>query len=140
MTCAQAEEHLLDSIDEPLPADVQRAMDRHVASCAACATFAARLRAVDTQLVAALPPLAAPDSIAAGVHRQVRKDRAATLADSLPDVIHLAGCTAATLISAALLPIEASVTLAAGAAFTCVTYVGMAVVRWSLELAEQPDW
>jgi anti-sigma factor RsiW len=140
MTCAQAEEHLLESIDEPLPADVQQAIDRHAASCAACATFAARLRALDTQLVAALPPLTAPESIVTGVHRQMRKDRAATLADSLPDVIHLAGCAAATLVSAALLPVEAPITLAAGAAFTCFTYVGMAVVRWSLELAEQPDW
>ena len=140
MTCAQAEDHLLESIDERLPADVQRAMDRHVASCAACGTFAARLRAVDAQLVAALPPLTAPDAIAVGVRRQVRKDRAATLADSLPDVIHLAGCAAATLVSAALLPVEASITLAAGAAFTCFTYVVMAAVRWSLELVEQPDW
>jgi anti-sigma factor RsiW len=140
MTCAQAEEHLLESIDEPLPADVQRAMDRHVASCPACATFAARLRALDTQLVAALPPLTAPESIVTAVHRQMRKDRAATLADSLPDVIHLAGCAVATVVSAALLPVEAPITLAAGAAFTCFTYVVMAVVRWSLELVEQPDW
>jgi len=140
MTCAQAEEHLLESIDERLPADVQRAMDLHLASCTACGTFAARLRAVDAQLVAALPPLTAPDSIAAGVRRQVRKDRAAALTDSLPDVIHLAGCAAATLVSAALLPVEASITLAAGAAFTGFTYVVMAAVRWSLELVEQPDW
>jgi anti-sigma factor RsiW len=140
MTCAQAEQHLLESIDEPLPADVQRALDRHVASCAACAAFAAQLRAVDAQLLAALPPLTAPESIVMGVHRQVRKDRAATVADSLPDIIHLAGCAAATLVSAVLLPVETSITLAAGATFTCFTYVVMAVVRWSLELVEQPDW
>ena len=140
MTCAQAEEHLLESIDDPLPADVQRAIDRHVASCAACATFAARLRALDTQLAAALPPLTAPESIAVGVRRKVRKGRVSTLSDNLPDVIHLGGCAAATLVSAALLPVEAPTTLAAGAAFTCFTYVVMAVVRWSLELVEQPDW
>jgi anti-sigma factor RsiW len=140
MTCAQAEEHLLESLDEPLPAVVQRAVDRHLASCAACATFANQLRAVDAQLGAALPPMAAPESIPAGVHRQVRKDRAARLAENMPDVIHLAGCAAATLVSAALLPVEAAITLAAGAAFTCITYVGMAVMRWSLEAIEQPDW
>jgi anti-sigma factor RsiW len=140
MTCAQAEEHLLESIDGSLPAGVQQAMDRHVASCAGCAAFAARLRAVDTQLVAALPPLMAPESIALGVYRQVRKDRVSALTESLPDVIHLAGCAAATLVSAALLPVDASVTLAAGAAFTCFTYAGMAIVRWSIESVEQPDW
>ena len=140
MTCAQAEDHLLESIDEPFAADVRRAVDRHVSSCNSCATFAAQLRAVDARLVAALPPIAAPESIAMGVRRQQRRDRASTLTDSLPDVIHLAGCGAATILSAALLPVEASVTLAAGVAFTCFTYVVMAVVRWSLEAVEQPDW
>jgi anti-sigma factor RsiW len=140
MTCAQAEEHLLDSIDEPLSAAVQAAVDRHLASCAACAMFAHQIRTVDARLVAAIPPLDAPDSIAAGVHRQVRKDRISTLTDSLPEIIHLAGCAAATLVSAALLPVEASISLAAGAAFTCLTYVGLEAVRWSLEAVEQPDW
>ena len=46
----------------------------------------------------------------------------------------------ATLLSAALLPIEASITIAAGAGFTCVTYVFMAVMRWSIEAVSQPDW
>jgi anti-sigma factor RsiW len=140
MTCAQAEEYLLEAIDEPLAAGVQHAMDRHLASCAACTTFAARLREVDTQLVAALPPLTAPESIAAGVHRQVARDRVSTLTDSLPDVIHLAGCITATLVSVVVFPVEASTTLAAGAAFTCFTYVGLAVMRWSIESVEQPDW
>jgi anti-sigma factor RsiW len=140
MTCAQAEEHLLEAVDGKLPAGVQREMERHVASCTACTAFAARLHAVDAQLVAALPPLTAPASIAVAVRRQMRKDRSATLGDSLPDLIHLAGCAAATLVSAALLPVEASITLAAGASFTCFTYVVMAVVRWSLEQVEQPDW
>jgi anti-sigma factor RsiW len=140
MNCAQAEEYLLESMDEPLHGDMRRALDRHVSTCASCATFAARLRAVDAQLVAALPPIAAPESIATGVRRQQRRDRASALTDSLPDVIHLAGCGAATIVSAALLPVEASVTLAAGVAFTCFTYVVMAVVRWSLEAVEQPDW
>ncbi len=140
MNCAQTEEYLLESMDEPLHGDMRRALDRHVSTCAGCATFAARLRAVDAQLGAALPPIIAPASIAAGVRRKQRSDRAAALADSLPDVIHLAGCGAATILSAALLPVEAPVTLAAGVAFTCFTYAVMAIVRTSLEAVEQPDW
>ncbi len=140
MTCAQAEDHLLESIDEPLAADLRRAVDRHVSSCTSCATFAARLRAVDAQLVAALPPIAAPESIAMGVRRQQRRDHASTLTDSLPDVIHLAGCSIATVLSAMLLPIDPQVTLAAGVAVTGFTYVVMAVVRSSLEAVDQPDW
>jgi len=140
MNCAQAEEYLLDAIDERLPADLRRAVDSHLSSCGACATFAAQLHAVDTQLSAALPPGVAPASMAAGVRRQQRADRRTALADSLPDVIHLAGCGIATVLSAALLPIDPQVTLAAGVAVTGFTYAVMAVVRSSLEGVDQPDW
>jgi len=81
-----------------------------------------------------------PASIAVTVRARVRRERRAAIRESLPDVIHLTGCTVATLLSAALLPIEASVTIAAGVGFTCVTYMVMAVMRWSIEAAEQPDW
>ena len=84
--------------------------------------------------------MTAPASIAAAVRQQVRRDALAALRDSLPDIIHFSGCGVATLLSAALLPVEASVTLALGVAFTCFTYVVMAVVRSSLEAVEQPDW
>ncbi len=131
---------LLESLDAPLPVEVRRAVDLHVSSCAGCGALATGLRAIDLELVAALPPTAAPASIAAGVRRQQQSDRLSVLAESLPDVIHLAGCAAATILSAVLLPIEASVTLAAGAAFTCFSYAVMAIVRSSLEAAEQPDW
>ena len=89
---------------------------------------------------AALSPPPVPPSIAAVVRARVRQERRAGLRESLPDVIHLAGCTVATLLSAAVLPIDAPVTIVAGAGFTCVTYVFMAVMRWTLESFEQPDW
>jgi hypothetical protein len=140
MTCAQAEGHLLDSIDEPLAAAEQRAVDLHLSSCDGCREFAAQLHAVDAQLSLALPPVTAPASIADAVHRQQRDDKRAALRDSLPDVIHLTGCAAATILSAAFLPVEAPVTVAAGIAFTCFTYLVMAIVRSSLDAVEQPDW
>jgi hypothetical protein len=140
MTCAQAEEHLLDSIDEPLAAAVQRAVAVHVASCAGCRQFAAQLHAADAKLSMALPPVVAPASIAAAVRHRQREDRRAALAGNLPDLIHLSGCAVATILSAVFLPVGAPVTLAAGIAFTCVTYLMMAIVRSSLEAVEQPDW
>ena len=140
MTCAQAEEHLLDSIDAPLAATEQRAVDLHHSSCDGCREFAAQLHAVDAQLSMALPPVAAPASIAVAVHRQQHEDRRAALAGNLPDLIHLTGCAVATILSAVFLPVEAPVTLATGIAFTCFTYLVMAIVRSSLEAVDQPDW
>jgi anti-sigma factor RsiW len=140
MTCPEAEELLLESFDGPPFPVVRRALDAHVAGCRACSAFAAQLRAVDAELAAVLKPPAVPTSLAAGVRTRVRRERIAALAESLPDIIHLVGCGAATAVSAALLPFDAAVTIAAGLGFTCVTYVFMAVVRWSIESLNQPDW
>jgi anti-sigma factor RsiW len=140
MTCADVEDHLLEAIDEGLPGATRQAVDQHLASCGRCAAFAAKMRALDLQLASAIRPLEAPPSIAAGVIGRQRRERREALAGSLPDIIHLTGCALATLLSALLLPVEASVTLAVGVAFTCFTYVVMAVVRLSLEAVDQPDW
>jgi hypothetical protein len=140
MTCQEAEELLLESFDEPPVPVVRRALDAHVGGCRACSAFAAQLRAVDAQLAAVLIPPAVPASLAPGIRTRVRRERIAALAENLPDIIHLAGCGAATVVSAALLPFDAPITIAAGLGFTCVTYVFMAVVRWSIESLNQPDW
>jgi anti-sigma factor RsiW len=140
MTCHEAEELLLESFDEPLAPVVRRALDAHVAGCRACSAFAAQLRAVDVELAAVLTPPAVPASVAPGVRSRVRRERMTALAESLPDIIHLAGCGVTTAVCVALLPFDAPVTIAAGLGFTCVTYVFMAVVRWSIEAAGQSDW
>jgi anti-sigma factor RsiW len=144
MTCDQAETLLFESIDtEPAlrAADGSaRALRSHLASCEGCAALAAQLSAVDARLSAALPPVFAPASLAEGVRRQVRRERLSALRESLPDFIHLAGCAIATVLSAALLPVDPPVTLAAGLTVTCFTYVVMAIVRSSLEAVDQPDW
>ena len=140
LTCAESEEHLLESLDDALPDDVRRAVDGHLASCPGCSAFAASLLAADAQLAASLRPVSPPASIAVTVRARVSRERRAAIRESLPDLIHLTGCSVTTLLSAALLPIEASVTVAAGVGFTCVTYVFMAAMRWSLEAIEPPDW
>ena len=119
---------------------LRRALDAHVAGCRECSAFAAQLRAVDVKLAAVLQPPAVPASLAPGIHARVRRERIAALAESLPDIIHLAGCGVATVVSAALLPFDAPITVAAGLGFTCVTYVFMALVRWSIESLDQPYW
>jgi anti-sigma factor RsiW len=140
VTCPEAEELLLEALDDVLAAPVRRALDGHLATCARCAAFAVDMRAVDAALMAALPQPVVPPSIAVNVRARVRRERRAAFRESLPDLIHLAGCSVATSIAAALLPIDATATIAAGVAFTCVSYLCLAVVRWSLESIEHPDW
>lgn len=140
MTCHEAEDQLLESIDDAPAGEVRRAIDGHLAICAACTAFAASLRIVDDQLAAALRPAPPPGSIALTVRARVRRERRTALIESLPDLIHLTGCGVATALCAALLPVDATVSIAAGVGFTCVSYLVMAVTRWSLEAAGQPDW
>lgn len=140
MTCIEAEELLLEAMDEALAAPVRRALDGHVATCVRCAAFAVDMRTVDTALTAALSQPVVPPSIAANVRTRVRRARGAAFRENLPDLVHLAGCSVATSIAAALLPVDATATIAVGVAFTCVSYMCLAVVRWSLEAIEQPDW
>lgn len=140
MTCQEAEELLLESFDEAPAPVLRRALDAHVAGCRQCSAFASQLRAVDVELTAALKPAAAPASLAPAVRARVRRERVTALTDSLPDIIHLAGCGVATAVCAALLPFDPRVTIAAGLGVTCVTYVFMAIVRWSIESLNQPDW
>ena len=139
LTCFEAEELLLESLDEPLGGQ-RRPVDEHVAGCTACAEFAARLRAVDATLTAVLASPPVSPLLAPAIRKRQRRERLRSMAGSLPDLIHFTGCGAATVISAALLPVEASITLSAGVVCTCVTYVFMAVLRSSLEASEQPDW
>ena len=140
MTCEEAEELLLESFDEAPAPVLRRALDAHVAGCRQCSAFAAQLRAVDVELTAALKPADAPASLAPAVRARVRRERITAVTDNLPDIIHLAGCGVATVVCAALLPFDPRVTIAAGLGFTCVTYVFMAMVRWSIESLDQPYW
>ena len=116
MTCLEAEELLLESMDDALAA----------AGCVARSTATWRpapgaprsppsLRAVDAaadRRPAARP--SPPPSIAVNVRTRIRRERRAAFSESLPDLIHLAGCSVATALSAALLPIDAAATIAAG--------------------------
>src|SRR5215207_7019382 len=136
ITCFEAQELLLESVDEPLTAPARRPLDKHLAGCAACVGFAARLHAVDATLAAALASPPVSPLLAPAIRKRQRRERLSSMAGSLPDLIHFAGCGAATVFSAALLPVESSVTLGACVVFTCVTYVFMVLVRSSLEASE----
>ena len=140
LTCAESQDHLLESFDAELTAGMRRQVDLHLSTCAECSAFAAQLRSVDAQLTAALPPVMPPTSLAGNVRARIQRERRSAFRENLPDLIHLTGCGVVTVVCAAMLPIEASVTLGGGVAATIVSYACLAVVRWSLESIEQPDW
>ena len=65
--------------------------------------------------------------------RRIAQERVFSWPDFLPDIAHLAGCIAATLVSIAVLPWPAPSVLIAGILFTGVSYFLQAKLRDALQ-------
>jgi anti-sigma factor RsiW len=133
MDCAQVQEEMLDSLDEPPSAASLRAIDDHLDGCAACAAFAAKQRALDAQLMSSLVAPGLPDSFRPRLRDKVRRERMRASFDALPDLVHLGSCALATVGCALLVPIDAALVLGAGATMTMVSYAAMAALRSALD-------
>jgi predicted anti-sigma-YlaC factor YlaD len=55
MNCEEARESLLDSLIEPVRAEVQLSMEDHLVGCEACRLFAGVQRSIDARLTATVP-------------------------------------------------------------------------------------
>ena len=139
MTCADVQEKILEAF-ETTGADAavrQRTIDAHVASCPACATFAARQRALDARLGASLAPPALSPAFRAGVRQRIRHEAVQQAPrgwmDAMPDVLHLASWGVATAAGMKLLPFDAITTAGVGTMAAVVTYLLLMVVREAIE-------
>jgi anti-sigma factor RsiW len=133
MECHEIQESILDALDGAPSSGQRRVIDAHVASCAACAQFAARQLAIDVRLVSVLvPPAMAPMSPSTVRARQ-RDDALTARRDALPDVVHFASFGLATLALAWTLPISPSIVISGGATMALVSYVALSVIRSSFE-------
>jgi hypothetical protein len=123
MDCKEAQERILDGLEAA----------SHLAGCGACREFEAVQRTLDHRLAAALPaPVLSPEFRSA-LRRRIRREPHRLWPDSLPDLIHLGSCGAATVFCAVMLPFSAMSTLGIGAVVTAVTYLLQAVSRSLLE-------
>ena len=123
MDCEEAQERILDGLEAA----------SHLAGCGGCREFAFVQRTLDRRLTAALPaPVLGPEFRSA-LRQRIRREPYRLWPDSLPDLIHLGSCGAATVFCAVMLPFSAMSTLGIGAAVTAVTYVLQAVSRSLLE-------
>jgi hypothetical protein len=69
--------------------------------------------------------------------KKIRPHASAAWPDYLPDVAHLAGGVGATLACLLIVPFAARQVLAAGAAFTAVTYFVQCLIRDEVETWEE---
>ena len=123
MDCEEAQERILDGLEAA----------SHLAGCGGCREFALVQRALDRRLATALPvPVLGPEFRSA-LRKRIQREPYRLWPDSLPDLIHLGSCGAATVFCAVMLPFSAMSTLGIGAAVTAVTYVLQVVSRSLLE-------
>jgi len=136
MNCEQALETLLDSLIEPVGAEVQLLMEDHLAGCEACRRFAAVQRSIDATLAATVPAISLSAGFRSSLRERIDHRRVPSWPESLPDIAHLAGCALGIVLLLVILPQYSRTVLLAGSGFTVVTYFVQAVVRSSVERLE----
>ena len=136
MDCQRAQDEILEAFDTARPADVQAAVDAHVADCAACAAFARKQRALDRQLATMVVPPRLTPRVRAAVRERVRRERRLLWSDLLPDLVHFASCGVVMAIGLVWLPISAPVVLSLGAIGTVLTHAVLTAFHESLDAAD----
>ena len=129
MNCKHVQQALLDSLDFPIPVELDQAMNNHTRSCEACRRFAEQQRALDVRLTAVMPVVSLSSGFRSSLRVRLGDRRVPNWPESLPDIAHLAGCGLAMLLLLVALPQYSGAILAGGMGFTAVTYFLQAVLR-----------
>lgn len=134
MHCSNAQDAILEALDSGAPVGV--IVDAHLTTCAECARFALRQRALDARLASALaaPELSAP--FRTTLRRRIRHERRRAWLDIVPDIVHFASCGIAIAVCAALAPASMPTIVGAGLTAALSTYVALAALRTSLDDAD----
>ena len=136
MDCQRAQHEILEAFVTATPADVQAAVDAHVADCADCAAFARTQRALDRHLATMLVPPRLTPRVRAAVRERVRRERQPFWSDLLPDLVHFASCGIVMMMGLVWLPISASLVLSLGAIATVLTHAVLTAFHESLDAAD----
>ena len=129
MECQAAQEEILDSFEEAKSAGRQQELEAHLAECRDCAGFAARQKALDARLTQLLTTPQMSPAFRSALGRKIRREGAPFWSEALPDVLHFAGCGAATVLSAVVLPYAPSMVFAVGAAAALLTFLPLTAMR-----------
>jgi predicted anti-sigma-YlaC factor YlaD len=136
MDCQQVQNEIVESFNEPRPADVQAAIEAHVALCVTCAAFARKQQALDRQLTTMLVPPRVTPRVRAVVRERARRERQLFWSDLLPDAVHFASCGVVTITALIWLPLDAPVVLGIGAIGTLLSHAVLTAFHESLDAAE----
>ncbi len=137
MTCHEAQEAVLASLDETLSALETAGLEAHLSGCDDCRDFRAAQVEMDRELSAALPPPELTPGFRAALRKQIRREPTRPWPDLLPDILHVGGCVVATLICALTAPVPIHVTITTGTLVTAASYLLQIACRAALEEVEE---
>jgi len=137
MNCHDVRAGILESVDEDPSTPSRIELDAHLAGCSDCREFAAKQQALDAQLSALLESPQLGPGFRAKLRRRIRRDAVRLWPATLPEIVHVASCGAATIACAVLLPFDAVMTLFGGAGVTILSLFVLTAVRDVFERAEE---
>ena len=129
MICAEAEELILESFDAPLNAEGERALSGHLAHCVACRELQRAQRELDQSLAKFHTAPALSPNFDMELRRKVAAEKRRALLEYVPDLLHVGGGVATSLVCAWLLPFSRDAVLFVGAVSTLSVYILLAFLR-----------
>lgn len=136
MTCVDAQDRILQRLDEPLPEHNDAALDAHVRTCADCTRFAEQQLDLDARLCLVMPPMKLGPDFRAALRRRIAAEPKQPWINVLPDYAHLAGCAIAMAVTVGLFPAHTSVILTIGTFAAALTYLAQTMLASALDEME----
>jgi predicted anti-sigma-YlaC factor YlaD len=136
MDCHEAQEQILEAIDESRRNGDSLSLERHLAECQGCREFFGIQRSLDRRLRASITAPALSPNFRESLAKKVRREPLDAWPEFLPDAAHVAGCVCAIVLCLAILPFPPVTVIVAGGAITLATYFLQSVVRSSFEIYE----
>jgi predicted anti-sigma-YlaC factor YlaD len=135
MTCREIEDRILETLEAPGSPDA--AIAQHLSSCESCRAFQRTQFALDTVLATRfVAPVPAADFDQA-LRRRIAADRRRAAWEYAPDLLHLGGGLAGSVVCAWFIPEAAGRVIFLGAGFTLSAYFVQMLVRAWLEQGEE---
>lgn len=139
MDCDHVQEQIFEYLEAGVPAAASRDIEAHLGGCEACTAFAARQRTLDARLTAMFTAPELSSAFRHSVRARVRRETMSVWWDSLPDILHFAGCGLVTLLCVIVLPFESMMIVGTGATIAFASYALLTTIRHSFEEADLAD-
>lgn len=122
MTCNDVQKTLLHAFEDRSHGRANADIVAHIAQRPECTRFQAQQIALDARSCSVEPTPAPSADFRRRLRQDIGRAKARQWSAAMPTIVHYAACSVATIVCAAILPFEASMTIGVGAAATITTH------------------